>query len=394
MKRGWNKLCEARKPHEDHQRYLVDAPPDTLGASDTQDAVCVPDTQDARCEPNGRDAACVPDTQSAPCAQNTLDTACAPNTQDTPDVPITLDMLDVPLPQISLEPGGSNMKFSLCSTGLKSLTLEEVLAACEQLGLQGAELWIGHLEDFAHRGGTSADLRRLLARHRLAVPAISDYTYFSRSDSESERDVTRISQAAEWAAAIGCPRIRTFAGHLASREASGEQWSRAFIGLDKALNACREQGVKLAVEIHNGTFADTADSLAALLGQVGQPRQIRHPRPPNQPNQPWPPGELELIYDGFNLFVDRLDPLPVLKRFYGSITHVHFKDYRWNRDNWALSKPVPVLQGDADHRSILKELRAQGYGGFISFEYFGEDVLELTRQSYAEVRDYLSRTTA
>lgn len=387
-------MCEARKPHEDHQRYLVDAPPDTLGASDTQDAVCVPDTQDARCEPNGRDAACVPDTQSAPCAQNTLDTACAPNTQDTPDVPITLDMLDVPLPQISLEPGGSNMKFSLCSTGLKSLTLEEVLAACEQLGLQGAELWIGHLEDFAHRGGTSADLRRLLARHRLAVPAISDYTYFSRSDSESERDVTRISQAAEWAAAIGCPRIRTFAGHLASREASGEQWSRAFIGLDKALNACREQGVKLAVEIHNGTFADTADSLAALLGQVGQPRQIRHPRPPNQPNQPWPPGELELIYDGFNLFVDRLDPLPVLKRFYGSITHVHFKDYRWNRDNWALSKPVPVLQGDADHRSILKELRAQGYGGFISFEYFGEDVLELTRQSYAEVRDYLSCTTA
>ncbi|GJM72876.1 hypothetical protein HMSSN036_50920 [Paenibacillus macerans] len=83
----------------------------------------------------------------------------------------------------------------------------------------------------------------------------------------------------------------------------------------------------------------------------------------------------------------------MLKRFYGFITHVHFKDYRWNRDNWALSKPVPVLQGDADHRSILKELWAQGYGGFISFEYFGEDVLELTRQSYAEVRDYLSHTT-
>ncbi|MCM3699374.1 sugar phosphate isomerase/epimerase [Paenibacillus macerans] len=323
-------MCEVRKPHENCQRYLIAAPQGTPSA---------------------------------------------PDTPETPAAPDTLDVLDAPIPQTSFAPGINGMKFSLCSTGLKSLPLEEVLAACERLGLHGAELWIGHLEDFTHRGGTPAELRRLLARHRLAVPAISEYTYFSRSDSESERDVTRISQAARWAAAAGCPRIRTFAGHLASREASGEQWSRAVSGLDKALNACHEQGVKLAVEIHNRTFADTTDSLVALIGQVGQP------------------GELELIYDGFNLFVDRLDPLPVLKRFYGFITHVHFKDYRWNHDNWELSKPVPVLQGDADHRSILEELRAQGYDGFISFEYFGEDVLELTRQSYAEVRECLSRTT-
>ncbi|WP_178075925.1 sugar phosphate isomerase/epimerase family protein [Paenibacillus oralis] len=368
-------MCEARKPQADCQRRLIDAPPDTLGASDTPTA---PDTLDAPGSPNTQDVARAPDTQDALCAPDMQDTPSTPDTLDTPGVPGTLDMLDVTIPQTSLAPGSNGMKFSLCSTGLKSLTLEEVLAACERLGLHGVELWIGHLEEYAQRGGTPADLCRLLARHRLAVPAISGYTYFSRSDSESGRDVTRISQAARWAAAVGCPRIRTFAGHLASREASGEQWSRAATGLGKALNACHEQGVKLAVEIHNGTFADTADSLAALLGQVGQTRQ---------------PGELELIYDGFNLFVDRLEPLPVLKRFYGSITHVHFKDYRWNHEDWALSRPVPVLQGDADHRSILKELRARGYDGFISFEYFGEDVLELTRQSYAEVRDYLSRTT-
>lgn len=360
-------MYETRKPHEDRQSRLINTPPDTPGASDTPDTLDTPGTLDM---PNTLDT---PDTPDTP---DTLDTLGTP---DMPDMLNTLNIqntpVEVPVPQTSLAPGINGMKFSLCSTGLKSLTLEEVLAACKRLGLHGAELWIGHLEDFAHRGGTSAELRRLLDRHGLAVPAISAYTYFSGSDLECEQDVRRIRQAAEWAAAIDCPRIRTFAGHLASREASGRQWSRAVTGLGKALSACHEQGVKLAVEIHNQTFADTADSLVALIGQVGQP------------------GELELIYDGFNLFVDRLDPLPVLKRFYGFITHVHFKDYRWNHDNWALSKPIPVLQGDADHRSILEELRGQSFDGFISFEYFGENVLELTRQSYAEVREYLSRTT-
>lgn len=124
-------------------------------------------------------------------------------------------------------------------------------------------------------------------------------------------------------------------------------------------------GVRLAVEMHNNTLADTKDSIAALLEHGGP--------------------ELELIFDGFNFFVDQLDPLPALEQFYPRITHVHIKNYKWNHHDWAQSVPVPVLQGDSDQRAILQKLAELEYGGYVSLEYFGDQVLELTRLSYLEV---------
>ncbi|MNI78094.1 Inosose dehydratase [compost metagenome] len=122
--------------------------------------------------------------------------------------------------------------------------------------------------------------------------------------------------------------------------------------------------------MHNNTLADTTDDIAELLNRVGP--------------------ELELIFDGFNFFVDHQDPLPALDRFYRRISHVHFKNYQWNHQDWGQSVPVPVLQGDCDHRAILRKLAELEYDGFLSFEYFGDRVLELTQLSLIEVTQELS----
>lgn len=265
-----------------------------------------------------------------------------------------------------------DIKFSLCSTGFKQERLEAVLSLAEDVGLQGVELWAGHLDEYEGRGGTAAGLTKLLAERCLEVSAISEYTYFSKGPEESRAELARIGRASEWAAELGCPRIRTFAGHRASRAALALEWDGVIDGLGKAHEICLTKQVQLAVEIHNNTLADTAESLTALL------RDVR--------------GEgLKLIFDGFNLFVDHLEPVPVLEQFFPWIDHVHFKDYRWNHQDWSQSQAVPVLQGDANHAPILQKLLDLGYRGWISFEYMGDydQVVLNTKRSFSEVKEYI-----
>ncbi len=269
------------------------------------------------------------------------------------------------------------IRYSMCSTGLKQEPLESVLTLAQGIGLQGIELWAGHLEEYCSRGGTPDSLQRLLENRGLEVPVISEYTYFSKGEEEKNAELERIRVAVEWAAGIGCPRIRTFAGHKASRTALAVEWDGVVSGLNEALEICRAQRIQLAIEIHNNTLADTSESLTDLLRDV--------------------PGEgqgLELIYDGFNLFVDDLEPIPVLEQFFSDISHVHFKDYHWNHQDWSQSVPVSVLQGDADHSVILRKLLELGYEGYISFEYMGDydQVVLNTKRSLTEVRDYAERS--
>ncbi|WP_164515140.1 sugar phosphate isomerase/epimerase family protein [Paenibacillus lentus] len=266
-----------------------------------------------------------------------------------------------------------SIPFSICTTGLKSAKIEDIAAEAKRLGLQGVEIWGGHIEEYLNRGGELNELRAILNYNELHVPALSEYSYFTKSKEAYQADLASLRRAAEWANVLGCPRIRTFAGHVSSREANNEHWKMAAAGLREALEDCRSQGVALAVEIHNNTLADRADSLNKLLLDCHDTSL------------------LEFIYDGFNLFVDHIDPIPILEQFYPYINHVHFKDYHWNHENWGKSKPVPILQGDAGHTAILDALLAFEYKGYISFEYFGDEVICLTEKSLEELTEYMEK---
>ncbi|MNJ36601.1 Inosose dehydratase [compost metagenome] len=280
----------------------------------------------------------------------------------------------------------------MCTTGLKALSIEEIIAEAQRMQLQGLEIWSGHIEDYLNRGGKLGELHALLAASGLFVPAISEYTYFTKGPEACKEDIALVQRAAEWAKALECPRIRTFAGHIPSREATSEQWDLVMEGLYEALQACKQQEVALAIEIHNNTLADTEDSLQKLMtASSSTPANVDQDHSVNEtvPNNDAP---LELIYDGFNLFVDHFDQayrLGILERFYPVISHVHFKDYHWNHEDWSKGEAVSVLQGDAGHAAILDKLLELQYTGFISLEYFNERVVELVQQSLAELSIYI-----
>ncbi|RKN85675.1 sugar phosphate isomerase/epimerase family protein [Paenibacillus ginsengarvi] len=259
------------------------------------------------------------------------------------------------------------MKWSLCSTGNRDKPVEYVLNRAAELGLAGIELWTGHIDEYALRTGSVDGLDEEIRRLGLAVPAVSPYAYFSKSDEEREESLAVIEKAAQYAVRFGAPLVRIFFGHLSSKDAPAEMWDKAMKALKKALTIADRYGVNLGLELHNNTFADQIESIRRIF------READHPR-------------LRMIFDGFNLYLDRVDQLEALHVLYGYTDHVHMKSYFWNLDAPETRRPTPVLDGDVDNVSVCQALYSNGYEGFISFEYFGEDGERCVRDSVAELR--------
>lgn len=245
------------------------------------------------------------------------------------------------------------MKFSLCTTGFKELSIEDILKFSFQIGLDGVEVWDQHIEDYLHRHGSIDGLVNLLNSYQLTIPSISAYTYFSKSEEERAESIRLLTRTLELAVELNCPRVRTFAGHYSSEKAASEEWNNMIHDLKEVLKTSETTGVNVALEIHNNTFADRIESIDAILTEINHPR-------------------FTLIFDGFNLFIENIDQMEAFKRFYPWIDHVHLKNYYWDHEDWDLSIPRPIFSGDVDHESIVRELIKCKYEGFISLEYFGE----------------------
>ncbi|MCY8981778.1 sugar phosphate isomerase/epimerase family protein, partial [Bacillus halotolerans] len=130
--------------------------------------------------------------------------------------------------------------------------------------------------------------------------------------------------------------------------------------------------VNIGLEIHYDTYADTPEAALTFLKDVGHPR-------------------LRTIFDGSNLHVNRIDQLPALEKTFHTNSHIHLKNYRWNFDNWYLSEPTPIFQGDLDQKAFLKELMNRQYDGFVSLEYFGEHAFTHIKESLREYTSVFSR---
>jgi 3-dehydroshikimate dehydratase len=248
------------------------------------------------------------------------------------------------------------LKKSVCTSGFKDWPIEKVLEWVYPLGLNGIELWMGHIERYQAEHGPLDKLKARLQEYGLEVPAISGYTTFSGGFS-GERDLQQefksMNRLLDVARQLQCPLIRTFVGHISSRHASPEQWGQVVRDMKKVMSMADQYEVDIAVEVHYDTFADNTESIQNLI------REVDHPR-------------LKIVFDGANLNVERINQMDALPVLYPLVKHVHLKNYKWDHSNLYKSTPVPIFEGDIDNRALIKELEKRNYKGFISLEYFGD----------------------
>jgi sugar phosphate isomerase/epimerase len=289
----------------------------------------------------------------------------------------------------------------LFSGGWADVPLEEFAARAGDWGYQGLELscWGDHFE--VQRALSEDDYCQkkleLLARHDLQPAVLGNYRVGQAVCDPIERRHKRIVpdyvwgdgdpdgvrqratqemvatvQAAQklgvgvvsalsgsplWAAVTGYPRP-TAEEVTEGLQAFAEQWG-------PILDACREVGIRFAVEVHPGGVAFDLYSAEAVLDVLGGRE------------------EFGFTVDPSHLHWQGVDPAQFIRRFADRIFHVHMKDIALTLDGrsgvlnayhgpgdsrrgWEYRAPG---HGGVDWESLIRALNAIGYDGPLAVEF-------------------------
>lgn len=249
------------------------------------------------------------------------------------------------------------MRYSMCTTFAKQRNIEEVILMASRLNLDGIEIWEGHIDGYIARNGDINKLKSLLNANGLECVTVSPYLdLITEKTVDANMAVAR--KCIRYARALDCPMVRVFLGDKASREVTAEEWERCFSALRELAKDAIDNGIILALEIHNGKPTDTKEAVLKVLKAVDSEA-------------------LKLIFDGFNFIPDGLDMMEAYEALKDYTVHYHFKNLKWD-----VHICVPLDEGDADFTPLVKAVKASGYDGYISFEYFADDPSDMIRKSW------------
>ncbi|MCK5155818.1 MAG: sugar phosphate isomerase/epimerase [Spirochaetales bacterium] len=164
------------------------------------------------------------------------------------------------------------IKTGLVSITFRNLTVEEILETSVKAGIEGIE-WGGDIH-VPHGDIQEAESVGKKTRDTgLEVAAYGSYYRFDDDDFTFE-------EVLHTAIALKAPLIRVWAGRLRSGECSPEYYNRMVRDIRKAGNMCKDAGIKLAFEYHDGTLTDTNASSLKLMKDIDCPSVFSYWQPP------------------------------------------------------------------------------------------------------------------
>ncbi|MFF2091264.1 sugar phosphate isomerase/epimerase family protein [Paenibacillus sp. NPDC058174] len=245
------------------------------------------------------------------------------------------------------------MKYAFNTASAPHLTLAELLAAARRYGYDGLEIRSG--AGHAHGIETTADAeRRAELRHEaeeagVALTALGISSRFTTAEDQ-EGQITAAAQAILLARDMGIPYVRLFCGRLVPGCAWDESLGRVLTALDRLAPIAADEGVMLLLETHDDWSAPHV--LADLL------RRANHP-------------SLGVLWDVLHTQHEgRALPGEVVRMLGPWIKHVHVHDgVAGSRANGHPDYRA-IGSGDIRHAEVIRSLRAIGYTGYLSGEWF------------------------
>ena len=256
------------------------------------------------------------------------------------------------------------MKVSFCSIAYRhhdDLRLEQVAEAISSHGYDALEVWGNHLQ----AEGLAA-VKALLARYGWPVPMISPYFDFTGTRAAWEQSINVAREFVDYAAALNCPLVRAFTGHVPSAEATPAQWHACAEGLRAVCDLAKPAGIRIALETHPGQLLDTWPAVLRLLEATQRDNLGVNYQPGTFP----PDADMEAIA--------HLGP---------HILHVHYNNpspltRRTTRGYEAAGFPNWVR--------IIEALAQRGYPGYLSVEELPEPIERWAAIELAYLRGLLS----
>ncbi|HYY97579.1 MAG TPA: sugar phosphate isomerase/epimerase family protein [Pyrinomonadaceae bacterium] len=244
------------------------------------------------------------------------------------------------------------MRLAFSTLGCPRWELEEVARAARVYGYAGVELRAlgGGLDLLARPefapGAVEATRRRLEAQGLSVCCVDTSCVFHDRGAEERRRQVETAVRHCELAAALGSPLIRVFPDKIQTGATREE--TRGFVA--ESLRAAAERapaGVSVGLETH-GDFAAAHEAVEIA-------RLADHP-------------SVRVIWDVANSLAAGSAVEEAARAVAPYLAHVHLRDARpvEGREHWL---PVLAGRGLVPFGAAFAALRANGYGGFVSFEW-------------------------
>lgn len=263
------------------------------------------------------------------------------------------------------------MKLSIFTVSTPDLTPEELAAEAKAAGLDGIEWRYKEVPEEARNeepsfwrnnrcsidpGATDAQLehfRSITRDHGLEVASVTPYL-----NVEDLQATERVFQVAE---RLGARMIRLGVPGYNKTVPYPVLYEKAVAYLKAAEPMAKRYGVKGVIETHHHTIAASASAAYRLVSHCD----------PEHIGVLYDPGNM--VHEGFENFrmgMELLGPY---------LAHVHVKNTIWRQQGiredgtavWS-SEWAPLGDGIVDYRTLIGDLKAVGYTGYLGIEDFSK----------------------
>lgn len=237
------------------------------------------------------------------------------------------------------------MKTALCTIAFRERLLEYSLDVASEAGLEGVEIWgrEPHIPE-EYDSNRVAAARRMVAERGLEVAVFGSYLRFGTTGTET----MPLRAVLQTAAGLEAPIIRVWASDVGSEHADDEVWHDTVIQCREGALAARKMGMRLAVEMHTNTLADTAESARRLVEDVD--------------------------CDNFGLNFQALprlddDAAARLEHVLPYVRHLHAQNYAPLDGCADKLERVALAEGVIDYAPLVERLSSNGYDGYVAVEF-------------------------
>ena len=242
------------------------------------------------------------------------------------------------------------MKLSFSTLGCPDWTLEQIAEGAAQCGYDGVELRVA--DDGIHLAPGAAPEAVTRAAEAFAaagVPVISlaGYASFSSPDAEvvrANQDLAR--RLIGLAERLGARWVRIYGGAVKAPDSPDAAAGRIAAALKPLADEAAARGVALAAETHD-SWCDGA-KLMEIVGRVASPG-------------------LGVVYDVYNTFAATGEWRRTYEQVKQHVCYWHVKDGYRAADG--SGQHIFLGAGDLPIHDILARLKADGFDGFLSFEW-------------------------
>lgn len=257
-------------------------------------------------------------------------------------------------PLFAEERARANFGLGFTLYGMKSLTLEDAIKTCAQVGYDNVELCLLEGYPSETKALSPADrtkLRNSLAANKIRVSGLMENFSLLADDAKQAQQMERLKSAAELAHELSPGAPAPLETVLGGKPAEWDQVKdKMAANLKKWAEAAEAAKIVVCIKAHIMSAVQNPDRLLWLLDAVKSPA-------------------IQAAYDYSHFQLQNLDMDATMTALIPRTQFVHVKDGRMSADN-----KVEFLlpgEGTTDYGALFRKLQSLGYKGDVVVEVSG-----------------------